>query len=132
MDLLNFLLNLHSGVRWLVMLASVAALVWFALVWLAGLRNEKADRILMAAFNGLLDLQVTLGLVYLIASGMAGAGFPRYRLEHGFTMLVAALVAHLAVRWRKAEVKIRARNNTLLIVGVLVLVFIGLSFLPRA
>lgn len=131
MNPLGIVFNLHSVVRWLVVAVSLISLVWFVLVWLRGTRNEKADRGLMAAFSGLIDLQVTIGLVLILWSGFAGVGFPRYRLEHAFIMILAAVVAHLSARWRNAEVRTRARNNVALIVGVLVLVFIGVALLPQ-
>jgi hypothetical protein len=129
--MLNFLLEVHSLVRWIIVAVSLIALVWFVLVWLRGMRNEKADRGLMAAFSGLIDVQVLLGVIYILWSGFAGAGFPRYRLEHAVTMIVAAVVAHLSARWRKADAPIRARNNAALIVLVLVIVLIGVSVLPQ-
>ncbi|MEP7288514.1 MAG: hypothetical protein ABI947_22405 [Chloroflexota bacterium] len=131
MVLLSVILEIHSLVRWIIVAVSLIALIWFALVWLRGLRNEKADRGLMAAFSGLIDLQVAIGLIYILWSGFAGAGFPRYRIEHAVTMIIAAVVAHLSMRWRKADAQIRARNNVALIVGVLVIVFIGVSLLPQ-
>jgi hypothetical protein len=131
MEPLRIVLDIHSVVRWIVVAVSLIALVWFGLVWLRGLRNEKADRGLMSAFSGLVDLQVAIGLVYILWSGFAGAGFPRYRVEHAAAMILAAIVAHLSVRWRKAETPERARNNVGLIAGVLVIVFIGVSLLPQ-
>jgi hypothetical protein len=129
--MLSILLGTHSLVRWIIVAVSLIALVWFVLVWLRGMRNEKADRRLMAAFTGLIDLQVLLGVIYILWSGFAGAGFPRYRLEHAVTMIVAAVVAHQSMRWRNADAPIRARNNVALIVMVLVLVLIGVSLLPQ-
>ena len=129
--MLDFLLEVHSLVRWIIVAVSLIALIWFVLVWLRGMRNEKADRGLMAAFSGLIDLQVLLGIIYILWSGFAGAGFPRYRLEHAVTMIVAAVVAHQSMRWRNADAPIRARNNAALIALVLVLVFIGVSLLPQ-
>jgi hypothetical protein len=129
--MLSILLGTHSLVRWIIVAVSLIALVWFVLVWLRGMRNEKADRRLMAAFTGLIDLQVLLGVIYILWSGFAGAGFPRYRLEHAVTMIVAAVVAHQSMRWRNADAPIRARNNAALIALVLVLVFIGVSLLPQ-
>lgn len=131
MNPLGFVLDIHSVVRWLVVAVSLISLVWFTLVWLRGTRNEKADRGLMAAFSGLIDLQVTIGLILILWSGFAGAGFPRYRIEHAFIMIIAAVVAHLSMRWRNAEMQTRARNNVVLIMGVLVVVFIGVSLLPQ-
>lgn len=128
---LNIVLDIHSVVRWVVVAISLVSLVWFALVWLRGLRSEKADRGLMAAFSGLIDLQVAIGLILILWSGFAGVGFPRYRLEHAFIMIMAAVVAHLSVRWRGSEAGVRARNNLALITGVLVMVFIGVTLLPQ-
>jgi len=129
--MLDFLLEIHSLVRWIIVAVSLIALIWFVLVWLRGMRNEQADRGLMAAFTGLIDLQVLLGIIYILWSGFAGAGFPRYRLEHAVTMIVAAVVAHLSMRWRNADAAIRARNNAALIILVLVLILIGVSLLPQ-
>jgi heme A synthase len=117
--------------RWIIVAVSLIALIWFVLVWLRGMRNEKADRGLMAAFSGLIDVQVLLGVIYILWSGFAGAGFPRYRLEHAVTMIVAAVVAHLSARWRNADAPMRARNNAALIILVLVIVLIGVSVLPQ-
>ena len=131
MNLLGIVFDIHSVVRWLVVAISLISLVWFALVWLRRTRNENADRGLMAAFSGLIDLQVTIGLILILWSGFAGVGFPRYRIEHAFIMVIAAVVAHLSMRWRNAEMQTRARNNVALIVGVLVIVYIGVSMLPQ-
>jgi len=131
MSLLNIVLAIHSVVRWVVVAISLVSLVWFALVWLRGQRNEKADRSLMSAFSGLIDLQVAIGIIYILWSGFVGYGFPRYRLEHAFIMIAAAVVAHLSVKWRGAEVRIRARNNLALIIGVLFMVYIGVTLLPQ-
>ncbi len=131
MSPLGIVLEIHSLVRWVVVGISLLALVWFALVWLRALRNEKLDRGLMAAFSGLIDVQVLIGIIYILWSGLAGAGFPSYRLEHAAIMIIAAVVAHLSMRWRKVAVQLRARNNLALIVGVLILVFIGVSRLPQ-
>jgi hypothetical protein len=131
MNPLGIVFDIHSVVRWLVVVVSLISLVWFALVWLRGTRNEKADRGLMAAFSGLIDLQVTIGLILILWSGFAGVGFPRYRIEHAFIMIIAAVVAHLSLRWRNAEMQIRARNNVALILGVLIIVYIGVSLLPQ-
>ncbi len=131
MDLLSIVLKIHSLLRWVIVIVSLAALVWFVLVWLRGMRNEKADRGLMAAFSGLIDTQVLIGIIYILWSGLTGAGFPLYRIEHAVVMVIAAAAAHSSMGWRKAGVQTRARNNTALIVGVLVLIFIGVSLLPK-
>ncbi|MGA9520182.1 MAG: hypothetical protein WBV82_01885 [Myxococcaceae bacterium] len=84
------LLHAHSGIRYLVLLAAVVAIAYFAY----GLATKKpvtrAVRILGAIYVGLLDLQVLLGLG-VIAMGLwypALAG-------HVTMMVLAAAVAHV-------------------------------------
>ena len=133
MDALDFVLKLHSGLRWIVFAISLIALVWYLLAWQHKVNNEKADRALIAAFSGFIDLQVLIGIIYIIWDGLATSeGFPFFRIAHGATMIVAAVVAHMSRRWRTAEPQIRARNNAGLIVVVLIIVGIGLAFLQLA
>lgn len=127
---MNILFMAHSGLRWLVLLVALIAIVKFLLGWLTRSSFKGMDRGLMAGYSGLLDLQSALGIILLLWNGFAGAGFPRYRLEHGLIMIVAAVVAHLSSRWKNAEDAIRFRNNLFLIVASLVLVLIGIAVLP--
>ena len=127
---MNFLLMAHSGLRWLILLAAAVAVVKFALGWLQGGDFKGMDRGLASAFSGLLDLQVTLGLVFLLWSGFAGDGFPLFRIEHGFVMILAAVAGHLPARWKNTESKRRFRNTLFSIVASILLVIVGLTLLP--
>ena len=128
---MKILLQIHSDIRWLIVVVAVVALVKFLAGWLSNGSFKKIDRILGAAFSGLLDLQGTLGLVFLLWNGLVDeAGFPRHRLEHTGVMIAAMIVGHLQARWKNAEDKIRFRNSFLMILGVLALVFLGVADLP--
>ena len=127
---MNILLMLHSILRWILLLVAIIAMIKFALGWSQGSAFKGMDRGLMSGFNGLMDLQATLGIIFLLWSGFAGAGFPTYRIEHGVTMIIAAAVAHLSARWKNADDKTRFRSNLFIIIGSLVLVLIGISVLP--
>ncbi len=127
---MNILLTAHSVVRWLVLLVAAVTIVKFALGWLRGGEFKGMDRGLAAAFSGLMDLQVTLGIIFLFWNGFAGMGFPMYRIEHGFAMILAAVVAHLPGRWKNAESQIRFRNTLFSVVVSILLVIAGLSVLP--
>ena len=124
------LLMIHSIVRWLIGVVAAIALVKFAVGWLRGSAFQKMDRGLSSGFSGLIDLQVTLGLILLIWSGLAGAGFPSFRIEHAVTMIIAAVVAHLPVMWKNAEDKIRFRNSLFIVLDVLIIIYIGVARLP--
>ena len=127
---MNILLMIHSILRWVILLVAVIAIVVFLVSWLRRSQLQGVDRGLMSGFSGLMDLQATLGIVLLVWSGLAGVGFPRYRLEHALIMVLAAVVAHLSARWKNAEEPLRYRNYFLTILASLVLVLIGISVLP--
>jgi hypothetical protein len=129
---MNILLTIHSYLRWLIMIVALVAAVKFALGWLRGGTFKGMDRGLASGFSGLIDLQVTLGIIYLIWNGLAGEGFPMFRIEHAIAMIIAAVVAHLPVRWKDADDKTRFRNSLFVVLDVLIIIFIGLAFLPRS
>ncbi len=127
------LLIVHSWLRWAVLLVALVALVKL----IAGLAGKRPfDRMasgLLAAFSGLLDLQVVLGVVLLIIGwqgfAAAGGGFPLQQVEHLGVMLVAAVVAHLPARWKAQPDAVRTRNTLIVLVIVLALIVVGVSTL---
>ena len=104
---------------------ALVAIVKFTLGLLRGGAFKGMDRGLASGFSGLMDLQATLGLIFLIWTGLSGVGFPTLRIEHATTMIVAAVLAHLPARWKNASDTVRFRNTLFCIVGSLVLVFMG-------
>lgn len=129
---MNILLMIHSILRWVILLVAAIAIVVFLVSWLRRSQLQGMDRGLMSGFSGLMDLQATIGIVLLVWSGLAGLGFPRYRIEHGVIMVLAAVVAHLSARWKNADEPLRYRNYFLIILASLVMVLIGISVLPGA
>ena len=126
------LLIIHSIVRGLILILAVVALVKFAIGWLRKDTFKDVDQKITSWFSRLMDIQAALGLILLLWNGLVdGAGFPRYRLEHMVVMIVAVGVSHMSARWKNAADTEKFRNTFLLILGVLVLVFIGISRLPN-
>jgi hypothetical protein len=127
------LLFLHSWLRWLVILAGVAALGGAV----AGVSTRRAwlpvDNVRLALFTHSLDVQLLIGLIlYAFLSPVTRSGFEDMQLtmrdpilrffvvEHLTGMLVAIALAHVGrARVRKA-VDAAARHRA-------VLIFIGLS-----
>ena len=122
---MDFLFAIHSHLRWVVALAGVVVLVRMAAGWALHSAYTALDRVLATSFGHIVAVQVLSGYTYLVWSGVLGAGFPRARLEHAFTMTVAALLAQLPFLWKGAADETRFRNNTVLHAIVLVLVFTG-------
>ena len=118
---MTFLLKLHGGVRWLVVLIAVVAIVKFGLGWIRKSEFKGMDRGLMAAFTGLLDLNLLLGLVLLF--GM-GATVP-YRMEHAFTMILALVAAHLSAIWRRSDDSTRKFRNNLIVIAAASLLIVS-------
>jgi hypothetical protein len=125
---MGFLLMIHSLVRWLIVIVGLVALVKFAIGLAQKSAFGKMDRGLSSGFSGLMDLQVTLGLLYFLITGFGGVGFPVFRIEHAVTMLIAAGVAHTPSMFKKATNKYAVALGA--IVGTLILIYIGVSFLP--
>jgi uncharacterized membrane protein YphA (DoxX/SURF4 family) len=128
---MEIILSLHSIVRWLIIIVALVAIVKFSIGWRGGQTFSSMDRGLNSGFTGLIDLQVLLGLIYLLWSGLgAGTGFPSFRIEHMVIMLVAAVVAHLGILWKKSDDKIRFRNSLFIIADTLIIIILGLARLP--
>jgi hypothetical protein len=117
------LLTFHGEMRWLVGLATLAVLLRSVAGWLRAASFGKGDRVLMAVFTTLLDVNLLLGLVLLF--GLPGE-FPAYRLEHAFTMVLAVVVAHAWAGWKRSDnAALKFRNNLFVAVVVLALVLVG-------
>ena len=87
---MNALYHAHSGLRYLVLLAAVVAIVVLGYGLATG-RRLSSTRAVTASFTGLLDLQVLLGLA-LVIGGMLTAK----ATGHLVMMVLALVVAHAA------------------------------------
>ncbi|HSU96237.1 MAG TPA: hypothetical protein VLI40_03355 [Gemmatimonadaceae bacterium] len=88
---MNLLFSAHSGLRYIVLLAGVAALAALAYSVATG-RSMRPARIMSNSFAGLLDLEVVLGIALVM-----GGIFPDAVTGHLMLMLLAAIVTHAAI-----------------------------------
>jgi uncharacterized membrane protein YphA (DoxX/SURF4 family) len=115
--------TIHGEFRWLVAIVAVVVIVKFAWGLIQKSEYKSADRGLMSALVGLIDINFLLGLILLF-----NRGFDRQALEHAGTMFVAVLLAHSNAAWRKSTDSAKKfRNNLILVVVVLALVFVGVQ-----
>lgn len=125
--MLEFLHGLHSGLRYLVLVAALVALALAAAGWQRRGALANAERMAMGAFVGLLDLQVVIGVVLLLMWEFYGA-----LIGHIVLMVLAAAVAHggsiMARRREPGGSPIRAVT----VVLVLVLVVGGIMAIQRS
>jgi len=123
---MEFIVGLHSLVRWLVVIVAVVAIVRYALVMAGRAQPSGMDRGLISGYTGLLDLNVLLGLILII-----GLGFTTQRIEHAVTNIIGVVVAHVfAQRAKKIEdPKIKARTNLLGVVISLAIIIVGVALI---
>jgi hypothetical protein len=130
MEFFLILRTLHSFVRWVIVLVALVTAIKFAVGWLNKAKLAKNDRALMSAFTGLIDAQVLLGLILLVGQGLTTPiGFPMNRIEHMITMIVAAVIAHTPMAWKKDETATALRNNLFVTIVVVVLILFGVASL---
>ena len=118
----------HSGLRYLVLLAGVVALVVIGRALAARLPYGKGARVSGAAFTGLLDLQVVVGIV----TALVRPWKPAY-VGHVVTMVLAVAAAHvLRVRARNAaDDRARHVSALLAVLVPLVLIVAGILAIGR-
>lgn len=127
---MDTLLDIHSGVRWLIVLIAVVTFARLAIGYFGRQPYDRSARGLMMLFSTSIDIQVLLGLIYLLWSGIDNDYWPRDRFEHMAVMLVALVIAHLPMRWRKTPDPLRYRNEMMVVLVVLAVIFVGVVTLP--
>ncbi len=88
----NFLLNAHSGLRYLILLGGVLTVLYAAFGVAARRPYDKRMRILASSFVGTMHLQILLGLALLFSGRFQPA-----LTGHIFMMLFAAAAAQIPV-----------------------------------
>ena len=125
---MNFLYHAHSGLRYLVLLAALAAVIALAYALATG-RGARVARILPKVFTGLLDLQVLLGIGLVI-----GGDFPDMVVGH-LAMMVLALVATHGASIIGGRASTERRELMIRLVGIvlaLVLIAGGIMAIGRS
>lgn len=126
MNITLILFHAHSGLRWLIVLVAVAALILFGNGWLTKQYFQKPAKVLNAMYSGLLDAQVLLGFALLVSFGL----YTRQHFEHMAMLIVAAVLAHLPRKWRNSAPEVYYRNTFLLILASLLFIYVGVMLLP--
>ena len=128
---MEFLLTIHSILRWIIILIAALAVVKFALGWAMNSSFKGMDRGLAAGYSGLLDTQVLLGLIFFVWNGFAEEGFPAFRWFHMIVMILAAALGHVPSRLKALGDKQRFLYSLVAILGTLVLIYFGVRLLPE-
>ena len=115
---MDFLLETHSGLRWLVL----AALIAMVVIGLARWNKESSHHpVLVSVSSIMLDVQVLLGIILLIVNQTWDDLF------HPVVMLIAAAVFKVGkIRTAKVEEPIRGKRLTAVTILTLVLILLGI------
>lgn len=125
---MKFLYYSHSGLRYVILLVALAALI--ALVYTVSTgRAPHVARRLSTTFAGLLDLQIVLGI-----SLMMGGIFPDAVTGHLILMVFAAVVTHGAFLIGQQLESVRSELAVRLagIVVALALIVVGIMAIGRS
>ena len=125
-----FILTIHSILRWVTIIVAVAALIKYAIGWLGKKPFDDTAARLTSAYKILMDVQLLIGVFYLVLGGLMGIGFPSYRIAHTVLMVVAVVLAHLITLWKSKEDNVRYRNGFFMLLASVLMVMIGVSLLP--
>jgi hypothetical protein len=99
---MDFIVGLHSLVRWLVVIAAVIAIIRYVIDLVGKSPDMEMGRKLMMAYTILLDVNVLLGIILLVGRAIGVGQILPVWLEHATTNIVAVVVAHVfAARSRK-------------------------------
>ena len=125
---MNFLYQAHSGLRYLVLLAGLAALVTLAIGYFTN-RPSGAAKGLAAAFTGLLDLQVLLGIALVISGVFYGA-----LMGHLMMMVLAVLAEHgsSVLAKRTPDARKATQMRLMGVVAALLLIVFGILAIGRS
>lgn len=135
----NFLLQFHSGLRWLILVALVIAVLKSIIGLFSGGKYGKFDNILAASYVGMMHLQFLTGLIlYLFLSPMTSnftfnMSDPTIRfwsVEHLTVMLFAVAAAQIgrSISKKSDDAQVKFRFQAIFFGISLVLILVGIPW----
>lgn len=132
----SFLLHFHSGLRWLVLVAAVVAVVKSLIGLFGGSEYTKFDKILAVSFVGMMHLQLLIGLIlYFIYSpfvtyNMSDPIQRFWSVEHLALMLFSVIAAQLgrSISKKAQDAQVKFRFQSIFFGISLVLMLLGIPW----
>lgn len=133
----NILLNAHSGLRYLILLAAAIVIIKSVIGWLGGTSYTKFDRISAPVFVGFMHLQLLLGLILYFISPLVnyqmGEKVSRYwSAEHIAIMILAVVAAQIgrSISKKASDDSVKFRFQTIFFGLSILLILVGLATMP--
>lgn len=124
---LTILRSAHSGVRWLVVLASLVALIWLIYSLVTSRAYDRTTQRIMTIFSSLIGLQWLIGVVFLIVLGASTTFAVPTRWEHAVIMTLVLVAAHVHMMLKRRPDRVRLIGGLVSIVVALALVYVGVA-----
>ncbi len=116
----HLLFYAHSGLRYVVLVIAFLTFLYALVRSVQGAQQDRSGRALTAAFTGLLDLQVLLGILLVFFRPW----FPALA-GHITMMVLAAATAHTTSVLARRRPPERAHRVTAVGIGVTILLIVG-------
>ncbi|WP_462248660.1 cytochrome B [Ekhidna sp.] len=132
----NFILQFHSGLRWLILVAIVIAVLKSLIGLFAGTEYSKFDKIVAVALVGMMHLQLLTGLIlYFIYSpfityNMSDKVSRFWSVEHLALMLFAVVAAQVgrSISKKTQDAQVKFRFQSIFFGMALVLMILGIPW----
>ena len=136
-------LTIHSLVRWVVVIAGIAAVIMAFAGWFGNRRWTSSTVRVNMLFTTFLDLNILLGIfLYFILSPITRGAFQNmgdamkdsnarfFAIEHWLLMIVAVVVAHIGTSRAKkaADDKGKFKQAAIFFTIAMILVFLGIPW----
>lgn len=134
-----FLLQFHSGLRWLILLVAIVVVLKSLVGLFGGTKYSKLDKILAPSFVGMMDLQLLIGLVlYVFLSpftsnfsfNMGDEVIRFWSVEHLALMIFAVAAAHVgrSISKKSEDAQVKFRFQSIFFGMSLVLMLLGIPW----
>lgn len=131
MEIGDLLRYTHSGVRWLVVLATVIALLWMIYGVVTRRDYDKNSYRIMTTFSSLVGLQWVIGLVFMLYLATQQGAVTGFQWSHAGMMTLLLAVAHVHMMLKKRPDRVRFIGGLASIVVALIIVYFGVALLPQ-
>jgi len=125
----NILFFAHSGIRWLVVLATAVMLIYALIGFLTSRPYDRTAGIVVTIFTRLIEVQWLLGIIVLIAYLLTFGSIGGPQILHFVIMTIAVVAAHAYMGFRRRDDRMKYAGALLAGILTLVIVVIGVSVL---
>lgn len=127
MQLNTFFFYLHSGLRWIAMLALAVAFIWLLVGMLRGREYDRLTHRIMVIFSSLVGLQWVVGILTFLFWALPNPQGPQW--VHLIIMTLTVAAAHMYIPLKSRADSIRYRGGLAVIIATLALIIIGVAVL---